>query len=105
MNIYLNHSFLLLLASISIALTGCADDLTTDPGNTDSASQLTIQSTDNGDGTTTTRIDASAEDTWVYFHLGGASEVTPTAPEDSPDWDLGFQRFKIKSNRCKLGTS
>ncbi len=49
-----------------------------------------------------TRIDATWEDKWVYFDfdegpLGGQSQVS-SDPATASGWELGFQRFKIKSN-------
>lgn len=54
--------------------------------------------TDNADGTTTTRVDANEANVWVYIDLETASEVVPINPGSNAEWDLAFQRFKIKSN-------
>jgi len=54
--------------------------------------------TDNDDDSITTTVNASCEENWVYLNLDETSEVVPKAPEDNEDWDLAFQRFKIKSN-------
>src|SRR6266511_4088124 len=57
-----------------------------------------VKNSDNGDGTTTTRIDARDSAAWVYFSFATKAETNPAMPESSNDWELGFQRFKIKSN-------
>lgn len=49
-------------------------------------------------GATVVRVDSSRPDAWVYFAFGAEREVTVAGPESSKDWDLAFQRFKIKSN-------
>ena len=82
-----------------VALTlviGCAEDLVPDGGS--GADGPKVQSTDNGDGTFTTTIDASADDQWVYLSLTDGAHVTPADPDDSASWDLAFQRFRVKSN-------
>lgn len=53
---------------------------------------------ENTENTATTIINASCEENWVYLNLSDKTETTPENPEDSNQWDLGFQRFKIKSN-------
>ncbi|MBL91728.1 MAG: hypothetical protein CMH56_07960 [Myxococcales bacterium] len=50
------------------------------------------------DGSSTTTVNASCEENWVYLNLSEKAEATPDTPDDSEEWDLGFQRFKIKSN-------
>lgn len=50
------------------------------------------------ESTTITTINASCEENWVYLNLSDKTEVSPETPEDSVQWDIGFQRFKIKSN-------
>jgi hypothetical protein len=52
---------------------------------------------ENEEGTTTT-INASCEENWVYLNLSDKAQVSPETPADSDEWDLGFQRFQIKSN-------
>jgi hypothetical protein len=46
----------------------------------------------------TISFDASDSGTWIYFNLGGNAKVTPKTPENSTEWDLAFQRHRIKSN-------
>jgi hypothetical protein len=78
------------------AVTACAADLQPDPpggGDPDGGSaQSHITHTDNGDGSTTTQVDATRDAEWVHLDLETKTEVTAA----DPAWDLAFQRFKIK---------
>jgi hypothetical protein len=56
------------------------------------------------DCSTETLIDATKQDVWVYFDLEAGAIVTPANPDDSRDWDIAFQRFKVKSNGGSSGT-
>lgn len=89
----LTHTVLLFGA---LALAACADDLATDSTETESSALVATQSNDAGESTTT--IDASNAEAWVYFSFATGAEVTPADPANSPDWDLGFQRFHVISN-------
>ncbi|MNL29014.1 hypothetical protein D3C87_1506850 [compost metagenome] len=46
----------------------------------------------------TQSFDASNGQVWIYFNLTSRSQVTPATPETSGEWDLAFQRHRIKSN-------
>jgi len=92
-----------LLIALSVAavfvVAGCAENIGADPGpdagdtSTGPVSKVkTLEDADGGYMITT--VDASSEDDWIYFQLATGSEGTP----DGADWDLAFQRFKIKSN-------
>jgi hypothetical protein len=48
-------------------------------------------------------LDASHGKTWIYFNLARGAQVTPATPEDSTEWDLAFQRHRIKSNGGESG--
>lgn len=50
------------------------------------------------DGSFTSEVNATDTASWVYFSLRDNAEVTPAAPEQSPLWDLGFQRSNVKVN-------
>lgn len=86
------HLALLLCA---LPLSACADELVADTTETQSA---LVATESNGAGESTTTIDASSAEVWVYFSFESGGEVTPVEPASSPDWDLGFQRFHIISN-------
>lgn len=88
----LTHAALLFSA---LPLSACADDLVADTTQTETARVLTEP---NDDGQAITSIDASNAEAWVYFSFESGGEVVPADPADSPDWDLGFQRFHIISN-------
>jgi hypothetical protein len=50
------------------------------------------------DGSFSSEVDATDQSSWVYFSLQSRQEVTPDLPEQSPAWDLGFQRSNVKVN-------
>ena len=86
----------------AFALSACADDIAptsqepVDDAGTGSASLIT--NIDNGDGSTTTTVDASDTESWVYLNLATGSEVTVESPASDDSWDLAFRREKIMSN-------
>lgn len=97
-----------LLASISIAAAaaaaGCADSIRPDgpdaalvdaPGLTPTG---TVTTGDNGDGTFTTLVDATALSAWIHVDFETRAEV----PESGP-WDLRYQRFHISTNGGSSG--
>ncbi|MCB9689010.1 MAG: HmuY family protein [Alphaproteobacteria bacterium] len=51
--------------------------------------------TDNGDGTFTTLVDATDQEGWTYLDLATRAVVSPTDPLTSADWDLAFRRDAI----------
>jgi hypothetical protein len=57
-----------------------------------------------GDGSFASEVNAIDMATWVYFSLREQAEVTPDVPEQSPLWDLGFQRSNVKLNGGASGT-
>jgi hypothetical protein len=89
-----------MVGPVFAVVCGCAEDLR--PDNPDAGSDgstpadTRITHTDNGDGTVTTRVDATDESEWVYLDLEARSEVIPDDPATSADWDLSFQRFMIR---------
>lgn len=52
----------------------------------------------NQNGIAQRTIDATKTDEWVYFNLASNAVVYPADPNNSSDWDIAFQRFKIKTN-------
>lgn len=82
-----------------VVLTGCnaksgLDDKTTEPAPPPS----------NANGVAARIIDATKTDQWVYFNLANNAVVYPVDPDNSDEWDLAFQRFKIKTNSGVSGT-
>jgi hypothetical protein len=60
--------------------------------------KLPVTNSQEAAGVTRTVIDATADEVWLYFDLESAARVEPEQPDDSPLWDLAFERFKIKLN-------
>jgi hypothetical protein len=82
---------------MSLSFPGCADDLKISPAPPDGAALLpTVSSIRAGDVVTTT-VDASY-DVWVYFDFETDAQVMTSDASSGRAWDLGFQRFKVKSN-------
>ena len=85
----------------AIYAAGCAPDLRGEAGKeSDTAAGA---DTEVYEGTVT--VDSTSYDEWVYFDLAGGMYADPPSPEDSKDWDLGFQRFNIKVNGGVSGTA
>ncbi len=53
-------------------------------------------------GTMEYMIDAHSYEEWTYFSFSSGSAIEVSDPASSLDWDLGFQRLKIRAN---CGTS
>src|SRR6478736_9404353 len=82
-----------------VVLAGCnaksgLDDKTTEPPPPPS----------NSNGVATRVLDATKTDQWVYFNLANNAVVYPADPDHSDEWDLAFQRFKIKTNSGVSGS-
>lgn len=88
----------ILLAASTVLCSACASDLRAPAGQETLAPVQPVTNHDEGDGVTRTLIDAREAESWVYFDLERRAQVNPGTPEDSRDWDLGFQRFRIKLN-------
>ncbi len=89
-----------MLCAAAVVLGACADDLRDDSAGADAAagSEERVVHTDNGDGTTTTVVDATDATAWIYLDVAARAEASPADPASSTEWDLGFQRFHIKLN-------
>ena len=68
-----------------------ADDEVVDPRNGPNLEQR-------DDGAWLTRVDATAEDTWVYLDLADGGQLEVAEPGEEFDWDIAFQRFHVKIN-------
>lgn len=106
----MKHHFISLTLCALLA-SACADDLradiapdaaTIDPGSPDASSdpiaEGNISHTNNGDGTTTTVVNATDHDLAIYIDLETGEEKTPNDPGNSMGWDLSFTRFAIAMN-------
>jgi hypothetical protein len=83
------------LLSVLVALAGC-EDLSF--GDKDGGAGDKVVSTDNPDGTTTTRVDTRDMMKWVYFDFETRAAVEPADPSKDTAWDLMFQRFLAGTN-------
>jgi hypothetical protein len=89
------------VTAVALLATGCAADLRPhrsdagepDAGETDAGVPHVITS-DGGSGSLRSVVDATSSEVWIYFDFERGREVAAEAPE----WDLGIQRFKLKSN-------
>ena len=92
-------------AALSLLLAAaCADDINPsgdrDGGRPDGGDpSARIVTEDNGDGSFTTRIDATSMIEWVRFDAATGEEAAPST------WDLGFQRFHLQLNGGVTGTA
>ena len=57
-----------------------------------------VTTTDVGGGVFETLVDATEYLEWTYFTFSTGQEVNPTTPEADTSWDLGFERYLVKSN-------
>jgi len=48
-------------------------------------------------------VDASSYESWAYFSFEKGDTVRPSDPENSLDWDLKFQRYRIGTNSGTSG--
>ncbi|MFT3930892.1 MAG: HmuY family protein [Spongiibacteraceae bacterium] len=74
------------------ALLGCDQSSKLDDDTT------ATETASNSNGVATRALDATRSDAWVYFNLADNAVVYPAQPENSREWDIAFQRFKIKTN-------
>ena len=79
-----------------LALAACSEDLAPEPEAQPDGGVLPshVTTVDNGDGSFTTSVDATAMDAWIGFDFQSGGE----AAESTTSWDLGFRRFEVKSN-------
>ncbi len=48
-------------------------------------------------------IDATSQASWVYFSFEKGEEVMVENPEESQDWDIAFNRYRVKTNSGTSG--
>lgn len=101
---------LAITATIACLFSACSDDLQASPERAADAGNAVpgaadaepgnshISHTPNSDGTTTTTIDATSQDAWIYLDLATQAQVSPSAPSTSQTWDLAFRRVDISLN-------
>ena len=81
----MKKTILLCVAAVSL-LIGCKKDET----------KPAIQSQ-------TFEVNATGSSTWKYFSFEKNDTITVADPETSSEWDLAFQRYRIRTNGGKSG--
>ena len=67
-------------------------------GDDDFESNGTVTCEDSVDGVTSTLVDATSEEDWVYIDFERCETVSVSDPETDQSWDIGFRRFNPKVN-------
>ncbi len=83
-----------------LLVSGCAGDLSErlNPNEGSSDGQNLVVQLDASEGQGR-MIDATLADRWVHLHLAdGAAYSAETLNGEALDWDLAFQRFKVRVN-------
>ena len=75
---------------------GCAENIGKDGNASDTGSHM--DNVTNVGGTTTTTIDATDEEAWVYLEFESSRLATVTSPETDLNWDIGLRRYHVKIN-------
>ncbi len=94
----------LTMLAMTLVMSACAPDLAAQDDDNGAASQGVVDDmggpevshTDEGDGVFLTRVDATAEDRWIYVSLVDGVQLDVDDPQIDASWDLAFQRFQIK---------
>ncbi len=85
-----------LFLALSLSTTwGCTKSIGDD---NDSESDGTVACEDSVDGVTSTLIDATSEEDWVYMDFELCETVSVSTPETDESWDIGIRRFNPKVN-------
>jgi PKD repeat protein len=84
-----------------VGLVGC----NVKSGLNDETTQPAPPPQSNENGIAIRQLDATHNDEWVYFDLASNAVVYPQNPANSNEWDIAFQRFKIKTNSGVSGTA
>ena len=85
-----------LFLAISVATTwGCTKSIGADY---ESASDGTVACDDSVDGVTSTLIDATSEEDWVYMNFELCETASVAEPQTDDSWDIGIRRFNPKVN-------
>lgn len=87
-----------LLLALGLFAGACSDDELAPTG--DDNETPTVATTDNGDGSFTTVVDAGylTATEWIYVDLEAGTQVTPADPAASTEWDLAFKFANIILN-------
>lgn len=115
-----SRRFSLLLLFITLACSlfavGCGNDL--NEGKNDNNSTPGLNNKNNTDktypnithqksteGFTTTTVNSTSLDKWIYLKLSTGEQTTVSNPATDTNWDLAFQRFSILVNGGVSGPS
>ncbi len=99
-------ALLALVAILSLlVLTGCSEDDSIAAPDDETEDSLVV-TTDNGDGTKSTIVDAGMYDAteWVYMSFANG-EVSVTDPANETNWDLRFLFYTIQLNGGSSGSA
>jgi hypothetical protein len=91
------------MSLLAVCLLGCAADLEAGDGGTTGLSVgerggPNVVHEEQSEGEVVTRVDATAEETWVYLDLDSGEQLDVADPSADADWDVAFLRFHIKLN-------
>lgn len=92
------HTRTLLLLAL-LATSGCAPNLQEEfpfDGELPPGTYATFA--DDGDGTFTVNVEATAKEAWVYVDMAQRKDVPASEAVGTAAWHLAFQRFKIVTN-------
>jgi hypothetical protein len=85
----------------ALALAACAPSIRPEPppdgGSIVPVGKVTT--VQNPDGTSSTLVDATSMEDWIYVDFETGAEIADTGP-----WDLRFQRFHVSTNGGASGT-
>ncbi len=97
---------ILILMIALVAFAGCSDDDDNITNDDDNDPVATVVTTDNGDGTFSTVVNAGMRDAveWVYFSFANG-EVTVTDPATATNWDMCFKFYNVLINGGSNGSA
>lgn len=88
-------------------LAACGDlrnDKDPNDGNPKDPASSAFTHEDQGDGSVVTIVDAQDEEAWIYLDLETKKEIAADDAADSSDWDLAFQRYRVRTNGGTSGS-
>ena len=82
---------------LCLIAAGCAPSIEDTDANGDDTGDG-IDNVQNKGGTTTTSINATSYEEWVYMDFESGEIVEVSSPKTDDSWDISFQRFNAKLN-------
>ncbi|BAZ93525.1 hypothetical protein TspCOW1_15360 [Thiohalobacter sp. COW1] len=99
----------LVAPQLALLLVGCIDsgleDTESEALSPAEAAALPDNAYFDADGAAVQVLDATKNDVWVYYDLDTYSVVTLQDPQANTEWDLAFNRFRVKLNGGVSGTA